>query len=50
MVIFAGPHVRHEIMNTGDETMKIACFHIPPIPNDYINKMIKLSHRNATKK
>jgi mannose-6-phosphate isomerase-like protein (cupin superfamily) len=47
MVIYVTPHVKHDIVNTSDETMKIICVHIPPTPKEYIENMIRLAQRDA---
>lgn len=39
MVFYAPPGVKHMVLNTSDETMKIICVFIPPLPKEYVEKM-----------
>ena len=40
-VIFAPKHVEHDVRNTGEETLKLICFFIPPLkPAGYFEKAI----------
>jgi len=41
MVVYAAPHVKHQLVNTSDETMKILCIHIPSVPKKYTQEMIR---------
>jgi mannose-6-phosphate isomerase-like protein (cupin superfamily) len=47
MVVFAAPHVKHQLVNTGDETMKVLCIHIPPVSNKYTQDMIRQAQNDS---
>lgn len=42
MLIHAPAGIRHEVKNTGDETIKLVCFFVPPLkPTGYLEKAVE---------
>ena len=40
-VIYAPTGVRHQCKNYSDESMRMACFYIPALPDDAVNKIME---------
>lgn len=45
--LYAPPGIEHQILNSSDETMKIACVYVPPVPADYVELAVRAALADA---
>lgn len=47
--LYAGPGIEHQIINTSDEMMKVACIYVPPLSKDYVDLAVQAARAEAEK-